>query len=66
MVAAGNQADHRNNSVRDRRRTPLGDSREHAVPCVVCGAETWNIDPVCDRCDRRLPDLPPMRPPGQN
>jgi hypothetical protein len=37
----------------DRRRTPLGDAREHPVPCAVCGAETWNIDLVCDRCDRR-------------
>jgi hypothetical protein len=37
----------------DRRHTPLGDSRERAVPCDFCSKPTWNIDPVCDRCDRR-------------
>jgi hypothetical protein len=38
----------------DRRHTPMGDRRERAVPCAVCRRDTWNIDAVCDRCDRRL------------
>jgi hypothetical protein len=38
----------------DRRHTPMGDARERAVPCVLCGRANWNIDAVCDSCDRRL------------
>jgi hypothetical protein len=32
----------------DRRSTPLGDTREHPVPCLLCGQPTWNIDAICD------------------
>jgi len=24
--------------------------REHAVPCIHCGAETWNVDALCEWC----------------
>ena len=37
----------------DRRHTALGDTREHPVPCQECGTPTWNVDAVCDACDRR-------------
>jgi hypothetical protein len=38
----------------DRRHTPMGDVRERAVPCALCGRPTWNIDAVCDGCDQQL------------
>lgn len=30
--------------------SPAGDSREHAVRCPRCQAETWNVCALCDRC----------------
>ena len=34
------------------RYSPLGDSREHAVPCRFCRATTWNI---CGYCNQDCP-----------
>jgi uncharacterized OB-fold protein len=34
----------------DRKTSPLGDKREHAVRCESCGINTYNLHRVCDRC----------------
>ena len=34
----------------DRRLSPLGDSRERAVPCARCRTLTIALEPLCDRC----------------
>lgn len=30
--------------------SPLGDSRENAVPCSRCQRRTWRLDAHCDPC----------------
>jgi hypothetical protein len=50
----GDRFEHAGNRGADRRHTPMGDIRERAVPCVLCSRPTWNIDAVCDNCERRV------------
>jgi hypothetical protein len=50
----GDRSEQVDRRATDRRHTPMGDIRERAVPCTLCSRPTWNIDAVCDSCDRRL------------
>jgi hypothetical protein len=43
----------RRHSAGDRRYSPAGAIRERPIPCLECGQDTWNVDGVCDACDRR-------------
>ena len=42
--------------------SPLGDSRERAVRCIKCNAETWNICACCDKhCEHGTMEVPSQR-----
>jgi len=42
--------------MKDRYTSPLGDRREHPVPCQQCRADTFALDRTCEGCWAQLDD----------